>query len=82
MLRSPLRSRPQVTCNGYEAATFCSYEQADGPPLGGRDADQGALGAPEALPYLIEWASDADAELGAAARAAMTQIHQSAGTGK
>jgi hypothetical protein len=38
-----------------------------------------ALGAPEALPYLIEWAQDADAEVAQAARDAITKIHQQAG---
>lgn len=36
----------------------------------------GVLGAPEALPFLIEWTQDADAELAAAATAAVLQIHQ------
>ncbi|MGB3968049.1 MAG: HEAT repeat domain-containing protein [Planctomycetota bacterium] len=35
----------------------------------------GTLGAPEALPFLIEWTQDPDAELAAAAKAAITQIH-------
>lgn len=35
----------------------------------------GTLGVPEALPFLIEWTSDADAELAAAAKTAITQIH-------
>ncbi|HEX6810783.1 MAG TPA: HEAT repeat domain-containing protein, partial [Planctomycetota bacterium] len=35
----------------------------------------GALGAPEALPFLIEWTSDADAEIAGKAKAAITQIH-------
>jgi hypothetical protein len=35
----------------------------------------GTLGVPEALPFLIEWTQDADAELAAAAKAAITQIH-------
>jgi hypothetical protein len=38
-----------------------------------------ALGAPEALPYLIEWAHDADAEVAQAAKDAITKIHQQAG---
>jgi hypothetical protein len=39
----------------------------------------GALGAPEALPYLIDWCQDGDAEVAAAARAAIGSIHQQAG---
>jgi hypothetical protein len=35
----------------------------------------GALGVPEALPFLIEWTGDADAEVAAKAKAAITQIH-------
>ena len=35
----------------------------------------GTLGVPEALPFLIEWTADPDAELAAAAKAAITQIH-------
>jgi hypothetical protein len=35
----------------------------------------GALGVPEALPFLIEWTSDPDAEIAAKAKAAITQIH-------
>lgn len=35
----------------------------------------GTLGVPEALPFLIEWTTDPDAELAAAAKAAITQIH-------
>ncbi len=35
----------------------------------------GSLGAPEALPFLIDWTTDADPEITAAARAAITQIH-------
>jgi hypothetical protein len=38
-----------------------------------------ALGAPEALPYLIEWTQDTDTDVAAAARAAITRIHQKAG---
>ncbi|HLQ36655.1 MAG TPA: HEAT repeat domain-containing protein, partial [Planctomycetota bacterium] len=37
------------------------------------------LGAPEAQPYLIEWSQDPDAEIAAAARAAVAKIHQTAG---
>ena len=39
----------------------------------------GALGAPEALPYLIEWTGDQDQELAQAARDAIGRIHQQAG---
>lgn len=35
----------------------------------------GTLGAPEALPFLIDWSNEADAEVAAAAKAAITQIH-------
>jgi hypothetical protein len=35
----------------------------------------GALGVPEALPFLIEWTNDADADVAAKAKAAITQIH-------
>ena len=35
----------------------------------------GTLGVPEALPFLIDWTTDADAELAAAAKASITQIH-------
>ncbi|MDO8348870.1 MAG: DegT/DnrJ/EryC1/StrS family aminotransferase, partial [Planctomycetota bacterium] len=35
----------------------------------------GTLGVPEALPFLIEWTTDPDAELAGAAKAAITQIH-------
>lgn len=35
----------------------------------------GVLGQAEALPFLIEWSSGADAEVAAAAKAAITQIH-------
>ncbi len=35
----------------------------------------GALGLPEALPFLIDWSTDADAEIAAAAKAAITRIH-------
>ena len=35
----------------------------------------GALGVPEALPFLIEWSTDADADVAAKAKAAITQIH-------
>jgi HEAT repeat protein len=38
----------------------------------------GALGKPEALPFLIEWTEDQDAEIANAARAAATQIHLAA----
>jgi len=38
-----------------------------------------ALGAPEALPYLIEWTHDADAEVAQAAKDAIGTIHQHAG---
>ncbi|HEU4420471.1 MAG TPA: HEAT repeat domain-containing protein, partial [Planctomycetota bacterium] len=41
-----------------------------------------ALGAPESLPYLIEWTKDADAEIAAAARAAVAKIHETAGAKK
>lgn len=39
----------------------------------------GALGAPESLPFLIDWMADPDQEIAAAVRAAITQIHQKAG---
>lgn len=35
----------------------------------------GVLGAPEALPFLIEWTGDPDAEIAAEANAAITKIH-------
>lgn len=35
----------------------------------------GLLGAPEALPFLIEWAQDVDAAVAAAAKAAVLEIH-------
>ncbi len=35
----------------------------------------GTLGVPEALPFLIDWTTDTDAEVAAAAKAAITQIH-------
>lgn len=35
----------------------------------------GTLGVPEALPFLIEWSNEADAEIAAAAQAAITAIH-------
>lgn len=35
----------------------------------------GALGVPEALPFLIEWTQDADANVAKAAKDAITQIH-------
>jgi hypothetical protein len=35
----------------------------------------GTLGVPEALPFLIDWTSDTDGEIAAAAKAAITQIH-------
>lgn len=35
----------------------------------------GVLGVPEALPFLIDWTKDADAEIAAAAKAAITKIH-------
>lgn len=35
----------------------------------------GALGVPEALPFLIEWTQDADAKVAKAAKDAITQIH-------
>ncbi|MBM4060562.1 MAG: HEAT repeat domain-containing protein [Planctomycetes bacterium] len=35
----------------------------------------GALGVPEALPFLIDWTRDTDAEIAAAAKTAITQIH-------
>jgi hypothetical protein len=35
----------------------------------------GTLGVPEALPFLIDWTTDPDAELAAAAKASITQIH-------
>ena len=38
----------------------------------------GALGKPEALPFLIEWTEDQDAEIANAARTAATQIHLAA----
>ena len=38
-------------------------------------ASLGALGKPEALPFLIEWTEDQDAEIANAARAAAVQIH-------
>ncbi|HZN40265.1 MAG TPA: HEAT repeat domain-containing protein [Planctomycetota bacterium] len=37
----------------------------------------GALGVPEALPFLIEWTSDPDADIAAKAKASITQIHLS-----
>lgn len=37
----------------------------------------GSLGAPETLPFLIEWTTDGDAELAETARAAITRIHAS-----
>jgi hypothetical protein len=39
----------------------------------------GALGQPEALPFLIEWTQDKDTDLAAAARAATLQILQRSG---
>ena len=39
----------------------------------------GALGAPEALPYLIEWSQEQDADVAAACKAAISRIHQQAG---
>ncbi|MFN9756824.1 MAG: hypothetical protein ACK58X_10465 [Planctomycetota bacterium] len=41
-------------------------------------ASLGALGKAEAAPFLIEWIDDADAEIAAAAKAAVTQIHLAA----
>lgn len=41
-------------------------------------ASLGALGKAEATPFLIEWIDDADAEIAAAAKAAVTQIHLAA----
>ncbi len=41
-------------------------------------ASLGALGKPEALPFLIEWTENQDAEIADAARAAATQIHLAA----
>ncbi|MBM3961216.1 MAG: hypothetical protein FJ306_04845 [Planctomycetes bacterium] len=41
-------------------------------------ASLGALGKAEATPFLIEWIDDADAEVAAAAKAAVTQIHLAA----
>jgi HEAT repeat protein len=38
-----------------------------------------AVGAPEALPFLIDWLGDQDADVAAAARAAVGTIHQRAG---
>lgn len=38
----------------------------------------GVLGQAEALPFLIDWTQDADAEVAAAARAAITAIHLAA----
>ncbi len=35
----------------------------------------GTLGVPEALPFLIDWTKDADAEIQKAAKGAITQIH-------
>ena len=35
----------------------------------------GTLGAPEALPFLIDWVKDADADVQKAAKDAITQIH-------
>jgi HEAT repeat protein len=35
----------------------------------------GALGMPEALPFLIEWTQDTDADIAKAAKDAITQIH-------
>jgi HEAT repeat protein len=42
----------------------------------------GVLGAAESLPYLIDWTKDADADVAAAARAAVAQIHGKAGAPK
>ncbi|MCR9244256.1 MAG: HEAT repeat domain-containing protein [bacterium] len=39
----------------------------------------GVLGAPEALPFLIDWSAEKDAEVAAAATAAITRIHLRAG---
>ncbi|MFN9330963.1 MAG: hypothetical protein ACK6D1_00005, partial [Planctomycetota bacterium] len=41
-------------------------------------ASLGARGKAEATPVLIEWIDDADAEIAAAAKAAVTQIHLAA----
>jgi hypothetical protein len=41
-----------------------------------------ALGAPESLPYLIEWTKDADTEIATAARGAVAKIHETAGAKK
>ncbi len=38
------------------------------------------LAAAESLPYLIEWTKDTDADVATAARTAIAQIHQKAGT--
>lgn len=35
----------------------------------------GVLGAPEALPFLIDWTQDADKDIGEAAKEAITKIH-------
>ena len=35
----------------------------------------GSLGVPEALPFLIDWTQDADADVQKAAKEAITQIH-------
>jgi hypothetical protein len=35
----------------------------------------GVLGVPEALPFLIDWSNEGDAEIAAAAKAAITRIH-------
>ncbi|MFM1871940.1 MAG: hypothetical protein RL398_1362 [Planctomycetota bacterium] len=38
-------------------------------------ASLGALGKPEALPFMIEWSNEADSDIAAAAKAAITKIH-------
>jgi len=35
----------------------------------------GVLGVPEALPFLIEWSQEKDADIRAMAKAAITEIH-------
>ncbi len=73
----------QGVTTGREAATAKLLVQArPGAPREQRllaIRSLGALGAPEALPYLIEWSQQADAEIAAAARSAIGTIHQQAG---
>lgn len=73
----------QGIATGREAATAKLLSQA----RPGAPAEQrvlairslGALGAPEALPYLIEWSQESDAAIAVACQAAITAIHQQAG---